>query len=178
MAGPGGVVVLFRDQITGAPAHWRKVYDARCHQMVASPPDAVAGAWQDGGSAVRVLGDDDVDQMLALTALTQPGPFLAETHQLGRYVGVFDGDRLVAMAGERMQVDGFTEVSAVCTHPDVTGRGFGALVTGAVVHGIVSTGTSAFLHVLDTNHRARALYERLGFSHRRVMEIQAFVVPG
>ena len=28
------------------------------------------------------------------------------------------GDELVAMAGQRMQPDPYTEISAVCTHPD------------------------------------------------------------
>jgi len=43
--------------------------------------------------------------------------------ELGRYFGVIENGRLAAMAGERMGMPGFREVSAVCTHPDFLGRG-------------------------------------------------------
>jgi hypothetical protein len=64
--------------------------------------------------------------MLELVRLTEPGPFAARTHRLGRYIGLRRGGKLVAMAGERMRLDGFTEISAVCTHPDARGQGLGA----------------------------------------------------
>ena len=71
-----------------------------------------------GSFDIKPLGDADAPEMLALALLTKPGPFRARTHTLGRFVGIRDGDRLVAMAGERLQIDGFVEISGVCTHPD------------------------------------------------------------
>src|SRR5262249_29997713 len=78
------------------------------------------------------LTDADAPEMLALALLTKPGPFRTRTHRLGRFLGVRDRGKLVAMAGERLTLDGFTEISAVCTHPDYRGRGYGAALLRAV----------------------------------------------
>lgn len=91
---------------------------AVCAQMVAEQPRP-----GDPDFAHQDLTDDDAAQMLALATLTEPGPFLEATHRLGAFVGVKQDGRLVAMAGERMRPEGFTEVSGVCTHPDHRGRG-------------------------------------------------------
>ena len=115
----------------------------------------------------RQLGDADAPEMLALATLTEPGPFFVKTHQLGRFVGIRQDGRLVAMAGERMQPDGFTEVSGVCTHPDHRGRGYAAALMGEVARGILARGDTPFLHAYASNQAAIALYERLGFQHRR-----------
>jgi ribosomal protein S18 acetylase RimI-like enzyme len=112
------------------------------------------------------LGDADAAEMLALATLTEPGPFLARTHRLGDFVGVKAGGRLVAMAGERMKAPGFTEVSAVCTHPDFRGRGHAGALMRVVIGRILARGETAFLHSYADNHGAIALYESLGFRHR------------
>jgi ribosomal protein S18 acetylase RimI-like enzyme len=122
-----------------------------------------------GDAAVEVLDQRDIPAMLELTALTKPGPFLARTHELGRYIGIGDGQRLAAMAGERMRLDGFTEVSAVCVHPDYRGRGYAQRLVTALMTAIRGRGETPFLHVIDDNHAAIALYERLGFMSRTTL---------
>lgn len=112
------------------------------------------------------LGDGDVTEMLALATLTRPGPFRARTHTLGRFVGIRERGVLVAMAGERMHVDGFHEISAVCTHPDHRGRGYGAALMRAVGERILAEGATPFLHSYAANTGAIALYTHLGFSIR------------
>jgi len=112
------------------------------------------------------LGDRDAGEMLALAELTRPGPFKTRTHTLGRFIGVRDGARLVAMAGERLRVDGFTEISAVCTHPDYRGRGYGAALMRAVGERILGEGDMPFLHAYASNTGAIALYRKLGFEPR------------
>ena len=112
------------------------------------------------------LDSRDSPEMIALTALTKPGPFGPRTHELGTYLGIRHNGKLVAMAGERLKVPGYTEVSAVCTHPDYLGRGYAGVLMTEVMRGIRKRGETPFLHVRADNARAIALYERLGFSIR------------
>lgn len=132
-------------------------------QMVLTRLDPRARAFE-----IVPLGPDDVPQMLALTALTVPGPFFAGTYRQGGYVGVRANGRLIAMAGHRMRPPGFTEVSAVCTHPDQQGRGIARALMEAVIAPVVAAGEAAFLHCYADNPAIR-LYESLGFRRRRTM---------
>lgn len=116
--------------------------------------------------SIEALGGKDAEEMLALATLTRPGPFRINTHTLGRFIGIRDGERLVAMAGERLQIDGFVEISGVCTHPDYRGRGFGAALLRAVGARILDDGATPFLHTYADNEGAIALYRSLGFETR------------
>lgn len=126
--------------------------------------------------AVTPLGDADAAEMLSLATLTKPGPFFRSTHRLGDFVGVRVDGRLAAMAGERLRLPGFTEVSAVCTHPDFRGRGYAAGLMTVVTRAIVARGETAFLHVYDRNESAIRLYETLGWRRRRAVTV-SFVEP-
>jgi GNAT superfamily N-acetyltransferase len=116
---------------------------------------------------VTQLAEADVPAMMALTDLTHPGPFRTHTYTLGTYLGIYAGDRLAAMAGQRMHVPGHREISAVCTHPDFQGRGYARFLVATLVNKILQDGMGAFLHVEESNERAQELYRRLGFSERR-----------
>ena len=120
------------------------------------------------------LNTDDVDQMVALAKLTVPGPFGTRTIEFGYYYGIFDGDKLVAMTGQRMHVDEYSEVSAVCTHPDYLGRGYATALTQHQVNLIYDQGFQPFLHVRGDNVRAIKVYERLGFAIRSDMNFYLF----
>ena len=128
--------------------------------------------------AADVMGDDDVADMIELTALTKPGPFTTRTRHFGHYVGVRDEGKLIAMAGERMKPGNFTEISAICTHPDYQGRGLAKRLTQIIGARIVEAGQTPFLNVLPENVSARALYDRLGFSLRRQMFVHLLRKPG
>lgn len=112
------------------------------------------------------LGDADAEEMRTLALLTKPGPFQAKTHTLGRFIGIRDEGRLVAMAGERLQTDEFVEVSGICTHPDYRGRGLAAALTCAVTQRILDEGRTPFLHAYASNTGAISLYQKLGFELR------------
>jgi ribosomal protein S18 acetylase RimI-like enzyme len=118
-------------------------------------PDAVA------------LGPAHAAQAYDLAMLTRPGPFGPRTIELGDYFGVYDGDRLVAMAGERMHAGALREISGVCTHPDYAGRGLATRLMRKLVRRQRSRGETPFLHVMRENEGARRLYERMGFATRR-----------
>jgi ribosomal protein S18 acetylase RimI-like enzyme len=119
--------------------------------------------------ALVPLGEDHIEQMVALAGLTRPGPFGTRTIDFGHYYGIFDGDRLVAMTGQRLHVHGYTEISAVCTHPEHLGKGYAAALVQHALHIILQQDQTPFLHVRADNHRAIQLYERLGFVLRRNM---------
>jgi predicted GNAT family acetyltransferase len=176
--------VVFRGLPSNPPESWQRLDGGNGHQMVlraplserATPPpvDPETGAPVE----VRALGEADVDAMVELVALTEPGPFRRRTVELGGYVGVFHGDALVAMAGQRFAPPGHREVSAVCTHPSVRRRGYAAFVTARVALAILERGETPFLHVAESNDSARAVYEGLGFTTRRMVGYTAFRVPG
>ena len=112
------------------------------------------------------LGEADVPQMMSLAARTKPGPFGPRTYELGNFIGVRRNGLLLAMAGERLRLPGYAEVSAVCTHPEHTGNGYAGALIAKLVRRIQDRGEVSFLHVRDQNWRAIELYKRLGFEER------------
>ena len=118
-----------------------------------------------------VLGPDDVPEMLALVALTDPGPFRSRTIELGTYLGLRRNDTLIAMAGTRFALPDHTEISAVCTHPSYRGQGLGSRLIRAIAAQITSTGRQPFLHTGGTNTPAIRLYESLGFTLTNQMKV-------
>ena len=117
------------------------------------------------------LYQKDIPQMIALTQLTQPGPFLERTIEFGNYTGIFDSGELVAMAGQRMHANEYIEISAVCTHPGHSGKGYGSSLINYQVQKIVEEGNIPFLHVKSDNEHAINLYKRLGFTARSKMNM-------
>ena len=174
LVGADHVAVLFRESPVDAPDGWSVPFGGQGHQMVLTaalaPPPA---------ADIIELAASDAPEMRALVKLTEPGPFAARTHELGGYVGIRDPDdgRLLAMAGRRTSVPGFTEVSAVCTHPDARRRGYASIVTAAVAVGILERGETPFLHVAVTNTTAIPVYEQLGFTHRAIARFGAYRMP-
>ena len=114
----------------------------------------------------RELDEADAPDMLALALLTRPGPFRARTHRLGRFIGVREEGRLIAMAGERMRMPGYAEVSGVCTHPDFRGRGLAGRLMRQVMQTMQARGETPFLHAYASHENTIALYRTLGFEVR------------
>jgi ribosomal protein S18 acetylase RimI-like enzyme len=118
------------------------------------------------GPAIVPLTEAHRPAVLALTALVYPHYFRPRTTALGRYFGIFDGERLAAMAGERMGMPDFREISAVCTHPDFVGRGLARRLLAFLGNDILARGSTPFLHVSPANTRAVRLYEQNGYRTR------------
>jgi len=174
LVGPKGMAVLFRAEPVPERVGWTSLAGGTGHQMVLTgtlpPVAAVAG--------LRDLAEADADAMAELVAMTEPGPWRPRTWALGGYVGIVGPDasgidRLLAMAGHRMSVDGLTEISAVCTHPDARRRGYAEVVTTTVALRLLAHDITPMLHVAETNVNARRVYERLGFTTRRMTSFAA-----
>ena len=165
LVGRAGSAVLFRADIATPPSTFASLGGGVGHQMVLRELAPVSTP------AARRLGAADTPQMMALVELTQPGPFRPRTVELGNYLGVFQDGALVAMAGERLRLPGYTEISAVCTHPEHRGKGLAAGLTALVARGIRARGATPFLHHAVDNHPARRIYEALGFEFRREVGI-------
>lgn len=118
---------------------------------------------------IKKLSDEHIFQMEALVEVTKPGPFKSRTIDFGYYEGIFDGDNLVAMAGQRMYLPPYAEISAVCTHPDYVGRGYAKQLLMSQVGRILKNEEIPFLHVAKDNTRAIQIYESLGFVNRQTM---------
>jgi GNAT superfamily N-acetyltransferase len=120
-------------------------------------------------SPVKVvnLREEHRDVLFRLVNSVQPGYFMQQTFLLGRYYGIFADGRLVAVSGERMKMNGYTEVSAVVTLPGYTGKGYASSLVAHTVNEITREGRVPYLHVASGNKRAISLYEKLGFQFRR-----------
>jgi ribosomal protein S18 acetylase RimI-like enzyme len=162
----GNETALFTLGPVDLPGRFEVTRSAVLNQMICTPVQM-----HEPTVELTQLGSNDVDAMMALVDLTKPGPFAIRTHELGRYVGIRVDGQLVAMAGERLHVDGFTQVSAVCTHPLHRGRGYSRDLIAGVSKGIQARGEVPFLHVLDDNLSAIALYEKLGFTFRSALQL-------
>jgi predicted GNAT family acetyltransferase len=178
LVGPGGMAVTARRD-RAVPDGWSVVLDIPCRQMWLLGELAVDPA---AGSAEAhipyvTLEATDVPEMLGLVERTKPGPFLRRTVELGTYVGIRAGGDLVAMAGERLHVPGFTEISAVCTDASQRGRGLASRLVRVIVAGIRARGETPFLHLTMENEPAHRLYDALGFETRALADVVGISAP-
>lgn len=147
------------------PQHWQLEHELPCAQMLLKkiqPPSK-----KHEPVTIELLGENDADDMYTLINLVQPGYYNKDTHQLGTYYGIRQNGVLAAMAGERMRTTGFSELSAIATHPDYTGRGYAQRLIEHLCHAHAAKGIASYLHVALTNERALRLYEHMGFETRR-----------
>ncbi|MEV6612420.1 GNAT family N-acetyltransferase [Streptomyces sp. NPDC051051] len=170
LVGPGTVTPV--TAVRTVPGGWETEDSGEGVQMVDTALHA-----EPAPEAVR-LGAADVPEILGLIALTRPGPFLPRTVELGTYLGIRDRGRLIALAGERLRPPGWTEISAVCTHPDHRGRGLATRLVRAVAAGIRERGDTPFLHAAASNTDAIRLYESIGFTLRRRTRFALVRTPG
>ena len=130
-----------------------------CLQMVL-PEEVVA---PDSTVEIVPLSHANAAEMVALTDLAFPGFFRRRTCEMGSYYGVRSEGKLIALSGERLMLDGYSEISGVCTHPAHRGRGLAAALIRHLVRNQRRDGIGPWLHVGAANHRAVELYRRMGF---------------
>ncbi|MHC9043190.1 GNAT family N-acetyltransferase [Microbacterium saperdae] len=171
LVGPG-VEIGISDAQAVPPEGWETLASGGGVQLVESDrlqprPDEEASE----------LGADDVAEMIALVERNQPGPFRPRTYELGRYVGIRRAGRLVAMAGERLHPQGWTEISAVATDVEHRRQGLASRLVLDVAFHIQRRGDRALLHAAETNTGAITAYERLGFVLRKRTNFAAVRTP-
>jgi len=157
-----GELVIFVGTAPPLSSAWRVEHSGPIAQMLRRTHLEVP----DGPATIELTREKHIADMLALTALVYPHYFRPRTIAMGRYFGIYDDDRLAAMAGERMHCEGHREISAVCTHPDYLRRGYARRLIAQLTNGILDDGELPFLHFAHENVRAKALYEQLGFERR------------
>jgi GNAT superfamily N-acetyltransferase len=155
---PGESFWVIGDDWSGAPL-LRVEETLPCLQMMRAPEAAALPA---PANLLR-LAPADIPDMLALTELAFPGFFRARTLEMGSYYGVRIDGELVAMGGERLLLDGYPEISGLCTHPSYRGKGFAADIIGQLTQDHKSAGQVSWLHVGAANTNAVELYRRLEF---------------
>lgn len=158
-------------ELPSLPPHWELVNELPCIQMIARERMAVTG----DSVPISLLTPEDDTELFNLVNKVQPGYYLPGTHRLGNYFGIRQDDRLVAVAGERIRLEGLTEISAICTDPDYTGRQYAQHLIAHICNTCLDQGIAPFLHVLQTNQRAIRLYEYLGFRQRRGITFRKLV---
>jgi predicted GNAT family acetyltransferase len=161
--------------VPSTPPGWRTLSVLDAIRFVA--PATLSEVASARGAEVVRLGAEDGPEMLDLAERTDPGPFRARTLELGGFVGVRQDGRLVAMAGQRIQPPGWSEITAVCTDPSVRGQGLGATVVRAVNADVAGSGRRSFLHVMRANAVAIGLYERLGFTPHEDVQVRVVRPP-
>jgi len=160
-------VIVFPPGYLDLDTKWKVRNDNALLQMVfeKSPINLSSDA------SIRALAAADVPEMLALTQLAKPGPFFENTIDFGGYFGFFVEGRLVSMAGTRLAAGPYTEVSAVCTHPDFVGQGLAQRVLPHVINYIQQQGQIPYLQLYPDNLPALRLYQRLGFVERANLRV-------
>lgn len=153
--------------VPALPAGWIVEHELPCAQMVlrsSMPP-----MMEEEGVQISLLGEADATDMYNLINSLQPGYYNKDTRLLGTYYGIRQQGTLVAMAGERMRLTGFTELSAICTHKDYAGRGYAQKLINRLCRQHADKGIISYLHVSLANERAIRIYDHMGFEQRRTI---------
>ena len=170
---PAGDTVLLLGRAPAVPHGWKLDKLALLAQMVCAAPIAEAD-----GPPIIALDETHRGDVLALTALVYPHYFRPRTMDLGRYFGIYVDGRLAAIIGERMGMDAWTEISAVCVHPDFNGRGYARRLLAFLSNDNHARGLTPFLHVSQENLAALQLYLRNGYAMRREIPFWSLKAEG
>ncbi|MBM2826438.1 MAG: family N-acetyltransferase [Dehalococcoidia bacterium] len=123
------------------------------------------------GAAVP-LSDDQFQEVNALYSVDGTGWVSRQSIAEGVYYGVWDGRKLVSVAGTQSisRVYGVGVVANVFTHPDYRGQGYATACTGAVTAKLMESCDYVVLNVDPTNTPAVRAYTKLGYREEARLE--------
>jgi GNAT superfamily N-acetyltransferase len=122
-------------------------------------PDRVAGE-----DVLAPLSEADLPAITALLELANPGTDARPFQHPGQtWVGVHDGDRLLACGVEEPGLSGYPVLSGITVHPAARGRGLGLAVTARLTREAVRRVGVCTLGMYSHNDVARRLYVGLGY---------------
>jgi predicted GNAT family acetyltransferase len=170
----GRIIATVTAAALDIPSSWNILYEASLFQMTGENFRSPVRSAHD----IVALETEHVSRMVSLTKLTNPGPFAERTIEFGNYTGIFSSGDLVAMAGQRLHPFDYIEISAVCTHPDHGGKGYGKALLARQAEQILSGGSIPFLHTRRDNETAIKLYEQSGFTVRSEVMFYVIQKPG
>ena len=165
----GDPVALIGNKVPDNIPQWTIMRRAEAYQMTTDKPIDYRQA------EVEPLTPVDVPAIMELVKLTNPGPFSHRTIEMGTYIGIKKHGQLIAMGGERMKPQGYTEISAICTHPEHRGKGYATTITGILTNHILEQGETPILHVFTQNTPATKLYQKLGYKTRTKIPVTAIM---
>lgn len=148
------------------PIECELIKEVMCDQMVFDKYRSVHLLTE---KEIITLDSSHHHQLISLVNLVQPGYFRERTPEMGTFYGILEEGQLVAAAGTRIQMNDYTEISSVVTHPNFLRKNYALMLTVRCVEEIIKTGKTPYLHVLETNDGAIALYKKAGFEYRRKM---------
>ncbi|MGB2129344.1 MAG: GNAT family N-acetyltransferase [Flavicella sp.] len=119
---------------------------------------------------IPLVTKKQIKDLQELVTLVMPGFIKSKTSDLGRYFGIYKDNLLVAVCGERIKMDEYTEISSVVTHPNYTRRGYSKQLMKHTTDLVFKEGKIPFLHVDEINTKANNLYSKLGFTTRKKLE--------
>lgn len=162
---PGDSFFLF-DDLPALPVNYIIETVVQCLQMVCEKPVPVVIT-----ENIRPLDESNREEMYSLVSKVFPGYYLPGTPVMGDYFGIFKDGKLVSIAGERLSMEGLTEISAVVTHPGHIGRKYAQQFVTYLDNKNLNAGTIPFLHTGSNNERAIKIYELLGYKKRRIIPV-------
>src|ERR1044072_1678380 len=149
MLAPGEIFYLI-GELPPLPSSFTVLKELPCAQMVLQKPLPDLK----NVLPLQPLTADHKDEIYDLINSVQPGYYEPDTYQLGLYLGIRQDRKLVAIAGTRMRLDGLTELSAICTDPEYTGRKYAQQLIWGLCKYNLGNDLTPFLHVIETNERA------------------------
>lgn len=167
---PGRKILYANPDAITLPAGWQLQHEIKGLQFIYDGEREIKNEFPN----VYPLNKEHISQMIELATLTRPGPFGQGTINFGFYFGIFENGKLVAMTGQRLHVQKYSEISAVCTHPDFLGKGYAFTLLKHQLCLMMQQGRKPFLHVREDNERAIGIYNRLGFIISRQMNFYFF----